>query len=85
VYACGVIVTGIQKAELDTFSQESVDDGRFVASLLQLTFGTAVLAVSSISGKAKNIVTTTKLDEKKLEFVKRKLYKLIFSLAILLQ
>jgi hypothetical protein len=77
-YDCGVIVTAVQQAELHAFSRASVDDGRYIAALLQISYGTPVLAVSSISGKAKNIVTTTKLCEKKLEFVKRKFYRIIF-------
>jgi hypothetical protein len=73
IYNCGITITAIQHAELRAFAKTAGDDGKYVAALLQMIFGINVLAVSSITGKAKNDVTTTQLCEKKLKFIKRKL------------
>jgi hypothetical protein len=49
-----------------------------------MIFGIEVLAVSSITGKAKNNVTTTQLCEKKLKFIKRilKIFNLVSTYNI---
>jgi hypothetical protein len=45
-------------------------DGRFVGILLDICFGEEILMSASVTGKAKNDMTTMKLDERILEFVK---------------
>jgi hypothetical protein len=55
-----------------------------LVTLLQMIIGIEVLAVSSITGKAKNNVTTTQLCEKKLKFIKRilKIFNLVSTYNI---
>jgi hypothetical protein len=78
MYPCGVALTPLQQKEIEAFSEDEKDDARFIATLMQISFGTEVLATSSITGLSKSAATISKLNEKRLEFVKRKYYIFLF-------
>jgi BEN domain len=61
---------------LDALPTRASGDARFVSMLLQICFGTDILASSSITGKStykSNSTKVTQLDQDVLEFIKREL------------
>jgi hypothetical protein len=71
VYNRGFTIAAIQHAELPAFAKTAGDNSKYVTALLQMIFGIEVLAVSSITDKAKKNCHINPIVQEKAASIKK--------------
>jgi hypothetical protein len=72
VYRCGLRITTTQQATAEAISKSQDGDAKFIYTILQIAFGSELLAVSSITGKSNVGEKTINLMLGKLNCIKGK-------------